>query len=340
MPVEHSYVQDEPVEPMLATRAADLGAVPRGPQWWYELKWDGVRALAETGSGDLRLLARSGRDITPAYPELSGLDALQGALLDGEIVVMAGGVPSFEALAERMHVRDPSRAARLARRAPVTYVAFDVLRLYGVDMTGWPLEERRAVLDRLELPDRVIASPLYPDADELWQVTREHGLEGVVAKRRDSTYQPGRRSPDWVKAAHRTSRVAAVVGWRPEGTGAATVGRSAATGPAPAEPAGSGTLGAVLLAAPDADGTWRYLGRAGSGLAGRPGVTVARALAAAAPGRRPDDVPDVDARGTVWCEPEVAVDVAYLHRTRAGRLRHPVVRGLRDDVPVDPWEVP
>lgn len=328
------------MEPMLATRAADVGALPRGPQWWYELKWDGVRALADTTSGVLRLLARSGRDITPAYPELAGLGGLQGAVVDGEIVVMAGGVPSFEALAERMHVRDPTRAAQLARRSPVTFVAFDVLRLYGVDLTGRPLDERRAVLDRLELPERVIASPCYPDVDELWQVTLEHGLEGVLAKRRTSTYQPGRRSPDWVKAAHRTSRVAAVVGWRPEGADAAAHG-----GPGAAVPAVLGrttvpALGAVLLAAPDADGTWRYLGRAGSGLVGRPGAVVARALSAAAPGRRPPDVPDTDARGTVWCTPEVAVDVAYLQRTRSGRLRHPVVRGLRDDVPVDPWEVP
>ncbi|HWS58960.1 MAG TPA: DNA ligase, partial [Actinotalea sp.] len=204
---------------MLATRAADVVHLPRGPQWSYELKWDGVRALADTTSGGLRLRTRRGRDTTAAYPELAGLGGLQGAVLDGEIVVMSGGVPSFEALAERMHVRDPARAALLARASPVTYVVFDVLRLYGVDLTGRPLDERRSVLDRLVLPERTIVSPVYPDADELWQVTLEHGLEGVLAKRRTSTYQPGRRSPDWVKAAHRTSRVAAVVGWRPEGAG-------------------------------------------------------------------------------------------------------------------------
>ncbi|WP_372595101.1 DNA ligase [Actinotalea sp.] len=325
---------------MLATRAADPASLPRGPEWSYELKWDGVRAIADTDGGRLRLSARSGRDITVAYPELAGLGELQGAVIDGEIVVMAGGVPSFEAIAERMHVRDPSRAAQLARRSPVTFVAFDVLRLYGVDMTGWPLDKRRAVLDRVELPDRVIASPIYPDVDELWQVTLEHGLEGVVAKRRGSTYQPGRRSQDWVKAAHRSSRVAAVVGWRAEGAGAPGPGGSIATRATPSATASSQALGAVLLAAPDADGTWRYLGRAGSGLAGRPGAAVARALAAVAPGPRPDGIPDTDARGTVWCRPEVAVDVAYLHRTRSGRLRQPVVRGLREDVPVDPWEEP
>lgn len=320
------------MQPMLATRAADKPAIPRGSDWCYEVKWDGVRALADTTSGALRLRGRSGRDVTAAYPELAGLAAMPAALVDGEIVVLSQGVPSFEALAERMHVRDGARARLLAASAPVTYVAFDLLTLGGEDLTRRPLDDRRRALEALPLPARVQLSPVYPDLDPLWDVTLEHGLEGVVAKRRSSTYQGGRRSSDWVKATHRTTRVAAVVGWRPEG--AAQGGRSAV--------AGVGPLGAVLLGAPDASGAWRYLGKAGSGLGGRRGADLERELRPMIRDTSPldDPVPDADARGVTWVAPTVGVDVAYLQRTRSGRLRQPTVRALRTEVPVDPWESP
>lgn len=317
------------MQPMLATRSADAASLPRGEQWAYEVKWDGLRLLADTTEGRLRLLNRSGRDVTVAYPELAGLEQVQGAVLDGEVLVMHGGVPSFEALAERMHVRDAARAARLAARSPVSFVVFDVLVLYGVDVTRRTFDERRATLERLTLPDRVELSPVYPDVDALWAVTLEHGLEGVVAKRRASTYQPGRRSPDWVKAAHRATRTAAVVGWRPE----TSTTRSAAPG---------ARLGSVLLGAPDADGRWHYLGGAGSGLAGRRGADLLRRLRAHEREDSPlaEPPPATETRGVTWCDPSVVLDVAYLQRTRAGRLRQPVVRGVRDDVPPDPWEAP
>lgn len=320
------------MRPMLATRAANKADLPRGQDWCYEVKWDGVRVLADTTSGDLRLYARSGNHVTVAYPELAGLAAWQGAVVDGEVVVLAGAAPSFEALAERMHVRDAARARQLAARSPVTFVAFDLLMLYGVDITRRTLDERRASLEALTPPDRVQLSPVYTDPDVLWDATLEQGLEGVVAKRRSSTYQPGRRSPDWVKAAHRGTRVAAVVGWRPEGTREA--GRAAVPG--------VGRLGAVLLGAPDVHGRWRYLGKAGSGLGGRRGDDVARELAGLARADSPLDepVPVADAQGVTWCEPRVGVDVAYLQRMRSGRLRQPAVRGLRWDAPVDPWEAP
>jgi len=308
------------VQPMLATRAADLAELPTGPGWAYEVKWDGVRVLADTTGGRLRLLSRTERDVTVAYPELAGLAGIQGVVLDGEVVAMVDGVPSFAALAERMHVRDGARARALAANHPVSYVVFDVLRLYGVDLTRRSFDERRSTLERLDLPAPAQLSPVYDDRDDLWQVTFEHGLEGVLAKRRASTYQPGRRSRDWVKAAHRISRTAVVGGWRGESTG-------------------SGRLGAVLLGAPDAAGSLRYLGRAGSGLAGPLGVDLTRLLA---PRGRPsspfaEPVPALDARGAHWCEPDLVVDVAYLTRTPGGRLRHPVVRGVRDDAAVDPW---
>jgi len=306
---------------MLATPAPAPGLLPSGPEWAFEVKWDGVRALADVASGSLRLWSRNEREITGAYPELSGLATLGDVVLDGEIVLMSAGVPSFAALAERMHVREPRRAQALAERAPVTYLVFDVLRLAGTSTQALTYDERREILAGLVLPERVQVSPVYDDGAGLWGVTAKHGLEGVVAKRRSSQYREGRRSPDWIKAAHRSSRTAVVGGWRGESTG-------------------TGRLGALLLGAPDAEGRLRYLGRAGSGLTG----TLAKALTpvlvehAAQASPFDDEIPALDARGTHWCHPLVVVDCRYLTRTPGGRLRQPVVLGVRTDTTVDPWE--
>lgn len=309
------------MQPMLATPSSTPGVLPVGPGWSYEVKWDGVRVLADSAGGEARLWSRNEREVTAAYPELAVLSGLPDVLLDGEVVALADGIPSFEALAERMHVRDPVRARTLAARLPVGYLVFDVLRLDGLDLTGRPFDERRAVLEGLALPAPVQLSPLHDDGELLWGVTRQHGLEGVVAKRRTSVYLPGRRSPDWVKAAHRSTRTALVGGWREESTG-------------------TGRLGALLLGAIDADGRLRYLGRAGSGIGGVAGKALTRGLAPLARDTCPfdDEVPALDARGARWTEARVLVDVTYLLRTGVGRLRQPVVRGIRDDTTPDPWE--
>jgi bifunctional non-homologous end joining protein LigD len=309
------------VEPMLATPATGPAELPRGPEWAYEVKWDGVRALADTTSGRLRLWSRNEREITAAYPELRGLSSIRDGVLDGEIVLMAEGIPSFTALAERMHVRDPRRAAALAAQRPVTFLVFDVLRLDGVDVTGYTYDKRRDALTQLELPDRVDLSPVYPDGQELWEVTKQLGLEGVVAKRRSSRYVLGRRSPDWVKAPHRRTRAALVGGWRVETNG-------------------SGRMGAVLFGARDARGALRFLGRAGSGLTGRRAAELQKLLVPRTDSPFDDEVPAVDARGTLWCEPTVVVDTLYLARNPTGRLRQPVVRAVRTDTDADPWEQP
>lgn len=315
------------MQPMLATPVASVtGAarLPQGPDWRFEVKWDGVRVLADTRGERLRLLGRNGADAAAAYPELDALaDLPPGTVVDGEVVAMRDGVPSFAALAERMHVRDRARADALARRVPVTYVVFDVPVLAGEDLTGLPFTERRAALDALVLPAHVQHSPVYEDGDLIWEATRAQGLEGVVAKRATSPYRPGVRSPDWLKAVHHRTRTALVGGWRPESTG-------------------SGRLGAVLLGAPDTGGGLRFLCRAGSGLAGARARELTGLLA---PLERPtspfaDRLEPVDVRGTVWVEPVLLLDVRYLTRTPSGRLRQPVIRGRRDDTAVDPWEQP
>src|SRR3954451_20694975 len=239
------------VQPMLATPAPPGRGLPAdGARWVYEVKWDGMRVLVDLSEGRAQLVSRRGNDVTAAYPELAELaGAHPDALLDGEVVVLRGGVPSFRALAERMHVRDARKARALMASAPATLIVFDVLRLYGVDLTARPWQERREVLERLSASGQSWQlSPVYDDRDALLAATLEQGLEGVVAKRRSSRYLPGARSVDWVKLAHRRQETCLVGGWRPEINDA-------------------GRVGALLLGLPDGSGV-RFVGRAGSGLAG------------------------------------------------------------------------
>lgn len=314
-----------PFAPMLATAATQ---VPTGPEWVHEVKWDGMRAVAERHSGGLCLFARSGREITAAYPELAGLAATyDDVVLDGELVVFRDGRPSFAALTERMHVRDAARAARLAAVFPVTYVVFDLLRLFGADLTGQPWSARRDLLDRLDLGGPHVQVPAtFDDGPGLWAATKEQGLEGVVSKRRDSPYAAGRRSSHWLKCAHRTSRSVLVGGWRPE--------------------VGSTTrLGAVLVGVPDGAGGWAYAGRVGSGLAGAAGE---RLLAELKPLRRlaspfSGPVPAEDADGTTWVAPRLVIEVRSLGwggGSGGARLRQAAYLGMRADLdPEDLAEV-
>ena len=312
------------LRPMLASAADPGGGIPTdGDEWAYEVKWDGMRVLADLRDGELRLLSRTGRDVGVAFPELAGLaEHHPDALLDGEVVVLADGRPSFAALADRMHVADPRRAAALARDAPVSLIAFDVLRMYGVDLTRRSWQERREALERLGPSGTAWQlSPVYEDGPALLAATAEQGLEGVVAKRRSSRYQPGVRSHDWVKYAHRRQQAAVVGGWRPETNTAGRIGALLIGIPEPGGRPGAGSL--------------RFAGRVGAGLtAAGPQADLVRLLgplrAEASPFAGP--VPREDAAGAVWVLPEVVVEVRHLGRTANGRLRQPVFRGIRADV--------
>ena len=303
---------------MLATP----GPQPIGDDWLHEVKWDGMRVLADVTATGLRLLSRSGRDVTVSFPELVAVTAgVKDALIDGEIIALRAGVPSFAALADRMHVADARRAEELSQTQPVTVMAFDLLRLYGVDLTQRPLVERRTSLSRLSLPESTWrSSPVYDDGPALLAATLDQGLEGVVAKRRRSTYQPGRRSPDWVKTAHRHHQVCLVGGWRPE-TGS------------PSE------IGALLLGMPDGAGGLSFAGRVGSGISRAAAQDLKRLLVPLRLARPPfsTEVPRLDAAGASWCEPSVVVEVRHLGWTTGNRLRQPVFRGVRSDL--DPAEV-
>ncbi|CAN5177983.1 hypothetical protein BH24ACT10_BH24ACT10_10840 [soil metagenome] len=300
---------------MLAT----TGPLPaEDDRWSYEVKWDGVRALVEVRAGLVVLRSRNGNDISGAYPELSGLGAALGpttAVLDGEVVAFDdAGRTDFGRLQARMHVRSPSPA--LVRSTPVTLLLFDALDVDDRPLLDLTYDQRRAVLESLPLSgERWQVPPAFPgDGPALLEATRAQGLEGVVAKRRDSRYEPGRRSDCWVKVKHVRRTSVVVVGWKPGGGGRA------------------GRIGSLLLAVAE-DGGWAFAGHVGTGFSA---ATLRMLGDRLAPLRRADpvrsDVPREHARDAVWVEPELVCDVDHTEWTRDGRLRHPSYKGLRDDV--------
>jgi bifunctional non-homologous end joining protein LigD len=300
---------------MLATTTT---SIPSGDAWVHEVKWDGMRVLVDVSEGVLRLFSRTERDITVAFPELAPLaDEYADMLLDGEVVVMRGGVPSFAAMAERFHVTDSRRAALLATQSPATLIAFDLLRLYGVDLTARTWAERRATLERLELSGpRWQTPPVFTDGQALYEATRAQGLEGIVSKRKSSPYLPGRRSHHWLKSPHRGALSVVVGGWRPESTGVV-----------------HHRLGALLVGVPGPRGL-RFLGRVGSGLAGRAGDGLLRDLVPLEAARCPFETepPREDSAGATWVQPVVVVDVESLGLSSNGRLRQPAYKGMRRDL--------
>lgn len=299
---------------MLATPATE---VPRGPDWTHEVKWDGMRLLAEVpaGAGAARLTSRNENDVTAAWPDVAA-SPLPGRdlLVDGEVIALdSRGVPDFRVLQERMHVRAARSVARLVEQVPVTFMVFDLLRLDGDDLTARPLEERRARLAELLAGSAWQVPPAYDDGQMLWDATAQQGLEGIVSKRLDSRYRPGERSPHWRKRAHRHRGSYVVGGWRPqEGT--------------------TDRLASLLVGEPTPLGL-AYRGRVGSGIGGRAGRALGALVAGMARERSPfhDEVPRVDARGTHWLEPRLVVDVDT-HGAGYQRLRQPSFRGLREDL--------
>jgi bifunctional non-homologous end joining protein LigD len=311
------------LKPMLATLSTTL---PRDDEGWaYEIKWDGVRAIAYCEGGHLRLESRTLRDITSHYPELRALAAELGsreAVLDGEVVAFdEHGRPSFERLQGRMNLSSQAAVRRRMEDRPVTYLIFDLLHLDGRPQLDTPYAERRKRLAELELEGPHWQTPSHHlgEGEPLLRLTEARGLEGLVAKRIDSRYLPGRRSRAWLKVKNTTRQELVVGGWLP--------GRGRR----------EGTLGALLVGYHDeGDDRLRYAGRVGAGftddeldrLAGL--LEPLRRAESPFEGRQPP-------KEATFVEPQLVVEVAFREWTAARTLRAPVYKSLRPDT--DPAEV-
>ena len=310
------------LSPMLATP----GALPADDaDWAYEMKWDGVRALAFIDDGQLRLASRTAQDITVAYPELAALGSAAGTqlLLDGEVVAFDDGRPSFAQLQQRMHVTSAAQAARLSGQIPACYLIFDVLHADGHPLLDLSYARRRQLLEALDLNGGSWQVPPsftgYAPADVLG-VSREHGLEGIVAKRLDSPYQPGRRSTDWRKVKNFYRQEVVVGGWRRgEGNRAGQIGS--------------------LLVGVQGPGGLDYAGHVGTGFTQQTLRLLGARLDSLQQPDSPftDPVPREHARGAVWVQPRLVIEVAFAVWTPEGRLRAASYQGLRDDK--DPADV-
>ncbi len=305
--------------PMLAT----AGEMPEDDaRWGYEFKWDGVRAVASVHRGALTLTSRKGTEITVRYPEMGRLPAaLAGhdAVVDGEIVAMDDqGRPDFGALQNRMHRTGPE-VPRMAAAKPVTYLVFDLLRWDGEDLLALPYAERRARLDALGIAGhRWVATPWFAGGGPgVLAASEENGLEGVVAKRLDSPYRPGLRSPDWRKIKNFRTQAVVVGGWRP-GQGRRT-----------------GTIGSLLVGVPDDEGRLVYVGHVGTGFSDQDLRDLQRMLTARRDPPFEGDLPREVTRDAHWVEPDLVGEVAYAVWTADNRLRHPAWRGVRDDLEPD-----
>ncbi|HEX5900316.1 MAG TPA: non-homologous end-joining DNA ligase, partial [Solirubrobacteraceae bacterium] len=245
----------EPMPDKIVPMMARTAMLPGDDEHWaFEVKWDGVRAVCHSEPGRLRMHSRNLLDITPRYPEVGRLNRALShhrAVLDGEIVALGSdGKPSFGALQRRMHVGSESTVRRLAKETPVTYVIFDLLWLDGHSLMELPYTERRARLAALGLgdggrwrvPDYVVGH-----GEQMLAATEDQGLEGVIAKRLDSRYEPGRRTAHWLKIKNTSRQEVVVGGW------------------VPGDGKRRDRIGALLVGVRDDDGSLRHVGRVGTG---------------------------------------------------------------------------
>jgi bifunctional non-homologous end joining protein LigD len=312
----------EPMPEQVLPMLARSGQLPRDDaRWGYEIKWDGVRAIAFSEPGRLRLQARSGTDITARYPELSKLNralSSHSAILDGEVVAFGeDGRPSFEALQRRMHVTSESSVRRLAKALPVTYMIFDLLWLDGHSLMARTYGERRELLAGLELDGERWQAPAHVvgNGAQVLAVSAEQGLEGVIAKRLDCPYEPGRRSNGWIKVKNVQREELLVCGWLP------------------GEGRRRDRIGALLVGMREPDGRLRYAGRVGTGFT-ESELDRLRALLApleieASPFEA-DPTRPAPPKEAIFVEPRHHALVEFLEWTKEGVLRAPSYKGLVD----------
>jgi bifunctional non-homologous end joining protein LigD len=307
------------IEPMLAT-AGQLP--PDDGDWAYEFKWDGMRVLLWIDGGRPRAVSRNGTDITDSYPELRAFGAAMGsrqALLDGELVVLgADGKPSFAQLQHRMHASSPVSIRKAAASHPVSLVIFDLLHVDGTSLIGLDYDHRRSALEDLDIGASgwaITPSFTSDEGSRVFRTAVDLGMEGVVAKRRSSTYQPGRRSRDWIKVKNQHMQEV-VIGGFTQGNGSRR-----------------GDFGALLLGVPSGDRRLTFIGKVGTGFTDRSRAELASELRRMGRSTSPFDerLPAALDKAATWVTPKLVGEVRYSEWTPDGNLRHPVWRGLRPD---------
>jgi bifunctional non-homologous end joining protein LigD len=331
-------LDDVPQEPVARTAAERL--VPNGPseslptkltpmlaeqsdvtrtseEWCYEPKLDGYRVLAFVENGTVRLTSRRGLDYTPFFPEITAdlaTQAVESMVLDGEIVALGeDGRPSFNALQNRAQLKTAHEIADAQRRLPVIMVCFDLLHFAGVNLRNSPYSDRRRYLMQCLLPSpRIQLVHVSSDAAVLYSAALASGFEGIVAKRKDGIYTPGKRSSTWLKIKA-TQTAEFVVGGYTKGKGAR-------------EP-----LGALLLGYYDGN-KLHYAGHVGSGLTDDVVADLQKRFDKLTRKRLPFvEKPDLH-RPTTWVDPELVVEVTFSDWTPDGMLRAPVFMRVRDDI--------
>ncbi len=309
--------------PMLSTPAEQPFS---HPDWIFEPKLDGLRAVAFLRDGKARLVSRRGKDDTKVYPSLAAEFPEQPArelVVDGEIVAPdEQGVPSFQRLQQRMNLQNDAEIHRADAQVPVVYYVFDILYLDGYDLTGVPFEARRRLLKRTLVPgERVrLIEEFQQEGEIAFRVAVEHGLEGVMAKRRDSAYVPGQRSRLWLKVKATLSDEF-VIGGFTRGTGAR-----------------ARTFGSLLLGQYDGQGKLRYVGNVGSGFDDRLLDDLLARLEKLRTNRSPFTGEVDRTRESTWVKPELVAEVKFARWTGDGKLRAPVFLRLREDKPKEQVE--
>jgi bifunctional non-homologous end joining protein LigD len=304
------------IEPMNAKLAKGL---PRDQErYGFEFKWDGIRGVLYASGGRVRLSSRSLEDITHRYPELRELGDTVGArelILDGEIIAVGeGGRPSFERLQGRMGLTSETEIRRKMKEIPIGYVIFDLLYLDGRSTMQLAYQDRRRLLDQLSLKGRYWQTPPYTPGEgaTTLEASRRLGMEGVMAKRLDSTYQPGRRSDAWLKIKNHLGQELVIGGWLP------------------GEGSRSGRIGALLVGYYQ-DGKLVYAGKVGTGFTEQ---MLNRLQALLEPLRRdtsPFEAGVAPPRTAIFTEPKLVGEFEFAEWTNSGQLRHPSFKGLRED---------
>ncbi|GAA1490154.1 ATP-dependent DNA ligase [Brachybacterium sacelli] len=318
----------EPITPMLATLGSRQD-IRDQDEWAFEMKWDGVRVIAAVTPNALRLTSRNGKDMTATFPELDGLReavdpevlAAGETVLDGEIVALDGkDRPSFSRLQQRLGLTQERDVERARKDVEVQMMVFDLLVRGGESLLRTPYRQRRdALFETVGTAEHVqLPHADHGDVDHAIELSHRLQLEGVMAKTETGIYRPGKRARTWIKIKNARHQEVVVIGWR-HGKG----GRS-------------GTIGSLLLAVPDAEGTLHYAGRVGTGFSDQDLEDIATRLRSRSRKTPPvDDVPAADRRDAEWVRADLVGEVQHTERTEDGRLRHPVWRGWRPDKDVE-----